>query len=469
MELDKWEVLDWKLFAGFENGNIVITGRPNQITILGGKLTRGNTRCVWTYDLLNKAILNNKSLANKSILAKHSVLNNEEYFIVGQSDDNLSFWENYFFSREKTISQGTFVLPWSKIQNIKQYNYNTPNLVVPMDPRMLLDFRARDYSQKSIIFGSDIEPFQIEVDNWTGKIDVMPIPCSLKLKNFQAACRIDQNKVFFAGGISCDHKKILKKTFIYDLNNRTVTKTGSMGYKRYTFPAVFCNGYVYCIAGREFGLDDTAIMRSSERFNLQNFKWEELPDLNVQRCTSNAFVMQNKVFVAGGYIDQKTRTDTIEFFNEDSFKWELFNFKLDSPIEASIHLVSNSLVYFFGGRVKGGNTNVKQVIDMLQMEGGRAQRHGNELKYKQCLNKMVTVRGFYFMFGGAEPNKMNVINGVNLMNATDDEWEQSLVYTYLDPANLKGNAELLRWNRLSAHAQGICERFGQSSRISQFF
>jgi hypothetical protein len=415
------------LYAGFENGNVVRTNSPNEIAILGGKLTAGNSRRVWTYDLLNQTVINNKHLSNKSILAKHTVLSNDQLLIVGESDEGEYFWEDYCFKYNSPVVKGTFDLPSDKLEKIKQYNFNQPNLIIFKNDSLIFDFRSRDYAQKSIIFGTDIEPFQIEVDGWTGSIDIMSIPSNLKLKNYSGTCRISQNRIFVAGGVSNDMKKVYKKAFIYDLNLRTVNSAGSMGSDRYSFATIFCNGFIYCLGGRSYGDDNKSIQNHCERFDINTYKWQELPPLQIKRCTSNAFTVQNKIFVAGGYIAHKKRTDTIEFLNEESFCWELFNFRLESPIEGSLSYVTDNLVYFFGGRSQEGNCKTKQVINLMELNGGVATRLGNELKHKAILNKMVAVRGYLFQFGSGRANQMDVVNSINMNNATEEEFKSLLM------------------------------------------
>lgn len=419
--------MDWKLYAGFENGNVILTGRPNELTILGGKLNFGDSVRVWTYDLLNKSVINNKHLSNKSILTKHSVIDNQETLIIGESETGKYFWEQYNYQYNKGTQKGSIRLPSRDIEKLKQYNYNQPNLYIEHDESRRINFMSRDYSNKSLIFGSDIEPFQVEVDSKTGNIDIIAIPTNLDLKNFQGVCRVDHNRIFLAGGISNKLNHISDKAYLYNLNTREVIKAGRMKHIRYTFPVVYCNGYVYCLGGREFGGDNDAIMSYTERCDLRTFEWEELPKLNIKRCTSNAFVIRNKVYVAGGYHRSKTRTDIIEVFNEEMFRWESFGITLSQPLEASLHVVKDDLVYFFGGRTTKGDCKTKEFLDISQGDLGEAQRLSCELKYAGCLNKMVYVRGYFFIFGSDGMNKMDIINENGMKIATNEEFKRNLV------------------------------------------
>ena len=406
---------------------MILTESPNQIKILGGKLNFGDSVRVWTYDLLNKSVVNNKHLNKKSILTKHSVMANGETIIVGESDPNKYFWESYDDRSPKASPQGYLTLPSSNIEKLKQYNYNQPNLVIKYDESHMIDFMSRDYRYKSIVFGTDIEPFQVEVDARTGKIDTMPIPTSLDLKNFQGICRIDHNRLFLAGGISNKLNHISDKTYIYNLNTRTVIKAGRMRQIRYTFPVIYCDGYVYCIGGREFGGDNDAIMNYTERCCISTLEWEELPSLNIKRCTSNAFVVNNQVYVVGGYHKAKTRSESIETFNPTKHRWETFGVSLTQPLEASLHVIKGSTVYFFGGRTTKGDCKTKEYIDISEGDLGQSKKLSCELKYEGCLNKMIFVRDFYFIFGSEGMKKIDIINDQNMGLATNDDFLQNSV------------------------------------------
>lgn len=401
-----------------------MTGKPNELTILGGKLNFGDSVRVWTYDLLNRSVVNNKHLSNKSILTKHSVISPTETLVVGEGETGKYFWEYYDYTYNKPTVKGSMRLPSKSIEKLKQYNYNQPNLIVEHNEDYRIDFAGRDYANKSLIFGSDIEPFQVEVDSKTGNIHIMSIPTDLDLKNFQGVCRVDESRIFFAGGISNKLNHISDKACVYNLNTREVKKAGRMKHIRYTFPVVHCNGYVYCLGGREFGGDDDAIMSYTERYCLETSEWEELPKLNIKRCTSNAFVIGGKVYVAGGYHKSKMRTDVIEVFNEQLMRWESFGITLTQPLEASLHVVKDNLVYFLGGRTTKGDCKTKEVVDISEGDLGEARRLTCELKHPGCLNKMVYVRGYFFIFGSDGMKKMDIINEDGMKLAANEEFKE---------------------------------------------
>lgn len=389
-------------------------------------MTRNKSNCVWLYNLLEKTVVNMRPMFNESTLSKHSVLSDSEIMVIGKDLKNTFFWEQYNTDNTKPSKHGILSDFPLKIKNIKQCNFNQPNVVVKHQHMLSQDFLNRNYAQKSIIFGTDLEPFQIEIDAINGNIQIVSIPTNLRINCFQSICRVDYNQLFFAGGITTNLKKIFKSAYLYNLNTRQVTKLDKMSKIRYTFPSIVCDGYVYCIGGREFGNDDKALMKDTERLNLLTLKWEELPSLNVKRCTSNAFTYNNNVYVAGGYAGPKHRTDVIERFDADNFRWEKLNLKLVTAVEASVHLIKDNLVYLMGGREKTGDCKSIQKFDLLR-DLGTSELTSNSLKYTGSLNKMVTVGGHFFIFGADGMRNMDIVNEREMVNISSDQFKLTLV------------------------------------------
>ena len=418
---NNWEIFDMKLYHGFEGYNLIPTTRPNEFTIFGGIKGSKSNNQVYTYDLLNKTVINNKTVVNPVLLGKHLMLNANETLLITGGEENAYQWEKYSYIKESPMCAGTGVFSDKYLGQMKSFNYNQSSLNIQYNPNTQMNYLTRDYSQKSIIFGTDNEPFQLEVDNFTGSVDILSVPASLLLKNYQSVCRVNQNLLFFAGGINENLNNITKKAFIYNLNARAVIPAGDMNQIRYTFPIIFCNGYVYCIGGRSFGNDKKSIMNKVERCNLESLKWEELPDLNVKRCTSNVFCINGRIFVAGGYTDQSKRTNTIEMFNESNFKWEILDCKLNVPIEACSVLVVNQKVYLFGGKTDKKKSTQKIFLDFENYPTVICEKMDQEMNYPDSLSKLVTVRGYTFIFGSDITSKMDIFNPNNMGNANYDE------------------------------------------------
>ncbi len=89
-----------------------------------------------------------------------------------------------------------------------------------------------------------------------------------------------------------------------------------MNQVRYTFSCLYVNDCIYVIGGREFGSDETAIYKTCEKYDFQLKRWIPLPMLNENRCTTNIWTHNGRIYVAGGYTPSGNRTNTIEILNE---------------------------------------------------------------------------------------------------------------------------------------------------------
>ena len=77
-----------KLYHGFEGNNLIPTARSNEFTIFGGIIKSQNNNQVYTYDLLNKTIINNKTVVNPVLLGKHLMLNTNETLLITGGQHN---------------------------------------------------------------------------------------------------------------------------------------------------------------------------------------------------------------------------------------------------------------------------------------------------------------------------------------------------------------------------------------------
>ena len=106
--------------------------------------------------------------------------------------------------------------------------------------------------------------------------------------------------------------------------------------KRYTFPMAYIHPYVYAIGGRQYGSQQTSILRSCERFNLETNKWERIASMKNRRCTASVCISNGQLYVVGGFQIPNNRIGTIERYNMGTNKFECLDvdFKLKIPLEA---------------------------------------------------------------------------------------------------------------------------------------
>ena len=426
IEEERWEILDFKLFFGFENGNICATTKPNEILLLGGKMNYGSANNVWCYDILNKTIINRKPVKNECILTKHQQIDENTIMILGSEGKDSYFFEKYNVKTTAHVS-GALKVKHSKLEKFKQYNFNTPSIIIKANPNAKNNFQGIDFGNKNIIFGNDQEPFQLEVDCFTKGVSIFPIPTKLKLKNFQGCCRISDHELFMCGGINVTFLKISSKSFIYNLKTREVQYVNDMNTVRYTFPLVYHKKHVYAIGGREYGDDSRSVLDKVERFSLEKMQWETIPSMNLGRCTSSSLVVDGQLYVFGGFCYDSKRTDTIEIFNEETWRWEVLGVFLPSPLEASTFIRKEEKVFFFGGRTNKGDTKNNYWFTFGKGDFDVIYAIKTKLRHMSCLQKVVYVNNSFFILGGLDYSKINIVEGESLKHLKKGEIDQSMV------------------------------------------
>lgn len=201
-----------------------------------------------------------------------------------------------------------------------------------------------------MLFGTDDEPFLIYVDHQTLDARLVPCPLSLRLKNYQGICKLPGNEVFIGGGINKELKKIFMKCKIFDIETMKVRKCPDMISFRYTFPTIFCNGYVYVVGGRKYGVDKNAVTSDCERLNLKTMKWQQIKSLNYRRCTGMIYTHKDQIYIAGGYSPEGQRLDSIEVYEPSDDLWYCLGMTLSVPLEAALVVKNDTDLFLLAGR-----------------------------------------------------------------------------------------------------------------------
>lgn len=102
---NKWVLIPFKLFKGFENGNIYPSLDPHKIILLGGKLNFGHNKNVWEYDLLRGTVINKRPLFKDGILTKYFPKGKREIIIIGELEND---YKKFFNIYKETYNIETF-------------------------------------------------------------------------------------------------------------------------------------------------------------------------------------------------------------------------------------------------------------------------------------------------------------------------------------------------------------------------
>lgn len=124
-------------------------------------------------------------MTNARVLSKSAVTVNGKFVVIGgnretdptceELDLNTMTWRTPQVNNIRTIT------------NWKCMGYSTYPTTIPYDPLQKPSVRQTldDYSNMSVIFGTDDEPFIIEINKTNMHFQVRPCPLKLKLKNYQ--------------------------------------------------------------------------------------------------------------------------------------------------------------------------------------------------------------------------------------------------------------------------------------------
>jgi len=315
---DTWEIVEFKLYQGMEAGHVYSIA-PDKLLIIGGKVLGGECSYVHELDLHAKTLKNRRPLIHQRVLSKACVVDGECMYVIGGNRDAITC-EKYNFEEDKWDLVRIDGL--NHIETWKCFSYSSYTVVVDHDSKRQDPIPSIEKcANTNYFFGTDDEPFLVEVDKKTFETRVGGCPIELRLKNYQSACRVDDKTIFLGGGINRELKKIFGTSYLLDLQTKKVTKCEDMSRLRYTFSSLCHNGFVYVFGGRHYGPDSVAVLSSCERMDLNTLKWKPIASLNEARCTTMQFIHNNKIYVAGGYFTNGERLRSLETYDIEKDCW----------------------------------------------------------------------------------------------------------------------------------------------------
>lgn len=144
-----------------------------------------------------------------------------------------------------------------------------------------------------------------------------------------STCMLPSSLVLLAGG--CDDE-YYSDTYIFSIKTQTLHKVASMNYLRNRVTLFYHSNFVYAFGGECY---DT--LKYSERYNLQNNRWEVLPEMAYPRYTPFCLAIGNKIYIlAGG-------SNSIEMFHIPTLKFHTIPITLST--DNVVALVNNQRIY----------------------------------------------------------------------------------------------------------------------------
>lgn len=315
-------------------------------------------------------------------LSLSNVLQNYQESDINESRDRINEED------ERKMSENIMSL---KVDPVPMPNLRLTQL--QMNPRRDKRFGSRNY-----VFGTDNEPFMFYIDRDSLKYKIKPITWKLRLYNHQGAVRISSEEILFAGGVNFLFNRVYEKSFIYNLRTKEIKKLPNMLNNRFFAAFSFHDGKIWAIGGRGYGEDMIAVMNECEAYSFETNTWNLIPSLNNGRCQTSSFVLNGKLYIAGGLMRDGKASNSIEVFNKDKNRWELMGILLYEKLMGFIaRPISDNSVVIIGGM----NFVPSFVIETLDFSHGDLYDFKiNTATYKHCLAKMAVLKNGYLIFGG---------------------------------------------------------------------
>ena len=429
-----WELINLRLLYGVERGLLLPGNDANEFMIFGGKIRSGDTNLVYTYNMFNQTYSYTKEMLGERVLQKgfESQINKCIYMIGGDTQNTIE--------KVKRNANNTS-WEWTKVpmnlplkEQIKQFAHAQTSVIVPYSEKS--PFYSEMFlpgDKKHFLFGTDCEPFIAVLDVNKNEIRFKPVPNPLRLYGYQGIVPLNQGKYFICGGLFYSRKKISRDAFIYNAFNHTVQKCQKMIGMRYTMNVISKDEKIFVIGGRSYGGDNEGILDTCECFEIAKNEWKVIAPLKKKRCTAMSFVIDNIIYIAGGYNGNVLRETSFESYNEIDNVWNYLGVELSEPLEASLVLSFENKILFLGGRNKIGDTNHCLLydytfgIDTMHLEASY------QLMNKKCLHKRIMFEKHILLLGGEKFEQGKFSEFVSYEN------KKSTIEIMIDPKNVPQN------------------------------
>ena len=397
---DVWKVLSFELLHGFETGNIVAGKNANEIIVFGGKFNYGSSMTVLKYNLAEGTVLNMQPLQHDQVLSKHYVNEEGECVLVTQIENNQIVCETYNNEKEQfeVGRLGGNVL--KNLIKFKQYNFNAPNLEIL--EQEIIPGGVGDYKDLNVIFGTDSEPFQINIDRNSGEVHLLALSLKLRICHSQGCVRLNANELLFFGGTNKTEQRLVLKSFVYNLTSKEVTFKRYMSKGRHSVAWTRLGKYVYVCGGKEGADVRTGTLTLCERYNLEKNEWEMMKSLNYGRANAGCFVFGDRVFVAGGILASGLKTETIEVYDNKISEWKAFGINLPARMSGMFILPTETVVFIGGGSILGRDSYQKYKLAFNKGDLAVAEKVQDSFKAESSENKYVYVKDKIVVFGGSK-------------------------------------------------------------------
>jgi hypothetical protein len=227
--------------------------------------------------------------------------------------------------------------------NIKIYDVATKTMIsTPIKPERT--GMAIAAAGGKIFFAAGAEYVTLsnsDYGNFTSRVDIYDIAAntwtSANLSEARADCKaaVAGNKIFFAGGLN-DKIRFSDKVDIYDLQTNTWSGTILAGGARAIIAAetaankiFFCGGYKEYENPTGFGYTYGNPVNTIDIFDINTGQWS-LSSMKINRGAFSSVVLDDKVYLAGGYDIREYPTKDVEIIDAKNMNSSMACLSLDN-------------------------------------------------------------------------------------------------------------------------------------------
>ena len=197
----------------------------------------------------------------------------------------------------------------------------------------------KDYSNKDILFGEKHESFQMEIDYFTGEIEVNSVPLELDLSGRYNTRRLSDVEVLFFS--------FTRQFFVYNFKIKEVIYLPRLPQQIEVFHFYTINNVIYAIMTDKEQMAEFQI-RKLDYLTPNELAWEIMDLIDFPPNTKMFFNYNKKLFAISFLLNEEGHSpETISVFDTNRLKWRPLAIKLGFPMNrAKIIRKEDRIVYY---------------------------------------------------------------------------------------------------------------------------
>ena len=225
----------------------------------------------------------------------------------------------------------------------------------------------RNELRKKIVYKKTVEVYDTRTDTWIKKRDMPTLR-----RNFGAA--VVDGKIYIIGG-SVHNKQLGKQVStglveVYDPLTNRWEQRADMPTKRGYINVAVVDDKIYVIGGyilleQGLGLAVDRFSRRIEEYNPKTNSWRRLPDIPMFKYAFSTVVVDREIYTIGGYdLDNHDEyLDLVEVYNPIANRWRR-SLPMLTP-KMTVAAVANGTIYVLGGSGNGpkGRNEFSPVVE----------------------------------------------------------------------------------------------------------